>query len=227
MKMISNIILSAVCLTGMSVSAQQMQPEIGFLRMVHSVAHGTGRATMWVDGENIFPQGYELGQRTGGLGLKAGSHKITIKKDGVEAGTTQITLKAGETLTLIGFSEKQHPAHDGAPPVWKIRILRLKQSEPERGFRMSLVSVCDQDEVEIQAAIQGKNAVDRITVKKLSLTLVDLGRTRGEVLIKQGNTMVTTVSPEDQGNYVVVLYQNQQGKIMALTFFDPKFVVAG
>ena len=92
---------------------------------------------------------------------------------------------------------------------------------------MSLVSVCDQDEVEIQAAIQGKNAVDRITVKKLSLTLVDLGRTRGEVLIKQGNTMVTTVSPEDQGNYVVVLYQNQQGKIMALTFFDPKFVVAG
>jgi hypothetical protein len=230
MKTISNTIMTAVLLAASCISpasAQQGQPEVGFVRIVHAVAPGEGKVNILIDGEDIFPKGYDLGQRTGGLGIKAGTHKITLKKEGVESGTTQVTLKTGETLTLIGFAEKVPAKEVGDPPVWKTKILRLKQSDPERGFRMTLVSVCDQDEVSIKAAVQGKKTIESASVKRLATTSVDLGRSRGEVLVKAGDEIVTTVSPEDPGNYVVVLYQDSDGRIKALSFYDPKFVIAG
>jgi hypothetical protein len=228
MKTISNILAVAVLLLGAyPVLAQESPPQVGFVRIVNAVAPGEGKVSMLIDGEDIFPKGYDLGQRTGGFGLKAGSHTITIKKTGVETGTTKITLNTGETLTLIGFAEKVPAKKEGDPPVWVTKILRLKQSDPERGFRMTLVSVCDTDEVTIKAAVQGKGSIETAHVKRLATTSVDLGGARGEVLVKAGEDIVTTLSPEDPGNYVVVLYQDTEGKIKALSFFDPKFVIAG
>lgn len=229
MKTISNILAVALVFVGASypVFAQESPPQVGFVRIVNAVAPGEGKVSMLIDGEDIFPKGYDLGQRTGGFGLKAGSHTITIKKTGVESGTTKITLNTGETLTLIGFAEKVPAKKEGDPPVWVTKILRLKQSDPERGFRMTLVSVCDTDEVTIKAAVQGKGSIETAHVKRLATTSVDLGGARGEVLVKAGEDIVTTLSPEDPGNYVVVLYQDAEGRIKALSFFDPKFVIAG
>lgn len=230
MKTISNTITTAVlfatsCIS--TASARQENPEVGFVRIVHAVAPGEGKMNILVDGEDIFPKGYDLGQRTGGFGIKTGVHMIALKKQGVESGTTQVTLKDGETLTLIGFAEKVLAKKEGDPPIWKTRILRLKQSEPERGFRMTLVSACDQEEVTIKAAVQGKKTIESASVKRLTTTVVELGRSRGDVLVKAGDEILTTVSPDDPGNYVVVLFQDSAGKIKALSFYDPKFVIAG
>ncbi len=231
MKSISNIIAAVATLVAAFASPAAAQqsgpPEVGFVRIIHAIAPGAGKVNMFIDGEDLFPKGYNLGQRTGGMGIKAGTHKITIKKEGLESGTTQVTLKTGETLSLIGFAEKVPGKEEGDPPVWKIRILRLKQSDPERGFRMTLVSVCDQKEVNILAAAQGKGTIEKASVERLKTTSVDLGKSRGEVLVKAGDQIVTTISPEDPGNYVVVLYQDADGKIKALSYYDPKFVIAG
>lgn len=227
MRTISNIIAAVSLLFTGALSAQEGPPQVGFVRIVHAVAAGDGKANIVINGEDIFPKGYQLGQRTGGFGLKAGSHSITVKKNGVEPGTTKITLNTGETMTLIAFSEKVPPKKEGEPPVWQTKILRLKQSDPERGYRMTLVSVCDKDEVTIKAANQGKGAIETAHVKRLATSMVDLGGSRGEVLVKAGEDIVTTLSPEDPGNYVVVLYQDEKGAIKALSFFDPKFVIAG
>lgn len=226
MKTISNI-LTALLLAASASIAQDGPPQVGFVRIVNAVAAGDGKASILIDGEDIFPKGYDLGQRTGGFGLKSGSHTITIRRNGVEPGSTKVDIKVGETMTLIGFAEKVPAEKKEDPPVWKTRILRLKQSDPERGFRMTLVSVCDKEEVTIQAAIQGKQTVESATVKRLATTMMDLGRSRGEVLVKAGDEIITTVSPEDPGNYVVLLYQDAAGAIKALSFFDPKFVIAG
>lgn len=230
MKTISNIIMASVWITASSLfaaSKQQEKPEVGFIRIVHAVAPGQGKLNILVDGEDIFPKGYDLGQRTGGFGIKAGVHMIALKKEGVDSKPTQITLKNDETLTLIGFAEKENSKKEGDPPVWKTRIIRLKQSEPEHGFRMTLVSACDQDEVEVKAIVQGKKSIESASVKRLTTTLMDLGRSRREVLVKAGDEVITTISPEDPGNYVVVIYQDTAGRIRALSFYDPKFVIAG
>lgn len=227
MKTLSNIIAVAFLLLGTATAQQQGPPEVGFVRIVHAVAAGDGKLTMLIDGEDIFPKGYDLGQRTGGFGLKAGAHAITIKKNGVETGTTKITLATGETLTLIGFSEKIPPKKEGDPPTWIVKILKLKQSDPERGYRMTLLSVCDKEEIAVSTEIAGKGTGEIAHVKRLSTTSVDLGRSKGEVFVKIGNEILTTVSSDDPGNYVVLLYQDMEGKTKALSFFDPKFVIAG
>ena len=230
MKTLSNIIMSAAWFAVSSLSTaseRQGKPEVGFIRIVHAVAPGQGKLHILVDGEDIFPKGYDLGQRTGGFGIKAGVHMVALRKEGVESRPAQVTLKDDETLTLIGFAEKEPEKKEGDPPVWKTRILRLKQSEPEHGFRMTLVSACDEDEVTVMAVVQGKKSMESASVKRLTTTMMDLGRSRREVLVKAGDEVVTTISPEEPGNYVVVLYQDPDGKIRALSFYDPKFVIAG
>lgn len=229
MKMISKIFAATLCMFGVitSASGKATSPEVGFLRIINAIALGNGTTRVLIDGEELFPKGYQLGQRSGGIGLAAGPHTVTLQKNGVESGTTKIDLKSGETLSLIGFAEKIPATDDHAPQRWTTKILRLKQSDPERGFRMTLLSVCDLDEVKVDAIILGKSDITTAHVKRLATAAIDLGSTRNEAMVKVGGEVITTISPDEPGNHVVVLYQDADGKIRALTFFDPKFVIAG
>lgn len=229
MKTISKIFAVTLCMFSSMLSAigKEGSPEVGFLRIVNAIAPGNGTTRVLIDGEDLFPKGYQLGQRSGGIGLAAGPHSVTLQKNGVEIGTTKIDLKSGETLSLIGFAKKIPATDDHAPPRWTTKILKLKQSDPERGFRMTLLSVCDLDEVKVDAIIPGKKDIPTAHVKRLSTAVIDLGSTRSEAMVKVGGEIVTTVSPDEPGNHVVVLYQDAEGKVRALTFFDPKFVIAG
>lgn len=229
MKTLSSLALAAVAILGPPTALAQEDgpPKVGFIRIVNAVAPGEGNTKVAVDGDDIFPKGYLLGQRTGGIGLAAGSHTIEVKKEGVQSGTTKISLATGETMTLIAFAERLPVEKLGDPPRWATKILRLRQSDPERGFRMTLVSVCGKPEVRVQAAVAGKAAIETAVVKRLAVASIDLGRNRAEVMVKVDDTIVTTVSPEDPGNYVVVLYEDPDGKTQAISFFDPKFVIAG
>lgn len=229
MKTISKIFAVTLCMFSSMLSAigKEGSPEVGFLRIINAIAPGNGTTRVLIDGEDLFPKGYQLGQRSGGIGLAAGPHSVTLQKNGVEIGTTKIDLKSGETLSLIGFAEKIPATDDHAPPRWTTKILKLKQSDPERGFRMTLLSVCDLDEVKVDAIIPGKKDIPTAHVKRLSTAVIDLGSTRSEAMVKVGGEIVTTVSPDEPGNHVVVLYQDAEGKVRALTFFDPKFVIAG
>ncbi len=92
---------------------------------------------------------------------------------------------------------------------------------------MSIVSVCKEDSIKVEAAVQGKGSVEQVFAKRLGITVVDLGRSRGEVVVKVGKGIATTVSPEDPGNYVVILYDAPDGTVKAMSFYDPKFVIAG
>jgi hypothetical protein len=229
MKMISKIFAATLCMFGVisSASGKATSPEVGILRIINAIAPGNGTTRVLIDGEELFSKGYELGQRSGGIGLAAGPHTVTLQKNGVESGTTKIELKSGETLSLIGFAEKIPATDDHAPQRWTTKILRLKQSDPERGFRMTLLSVCDLDEVKVDAIIPGKSDIPTAHVKRLATAAIDLGSTRSEAMVKVGGEVITTISPDEPGNHVVVLYQDAEGKIRALTFFDPKFVIAG
>jgi hypothetical protein len=229
MKMISKILAATLCMFTCTFSAigKEGSPEVGFLRIINAIAPGNGTTRVLIDGEELFPKGYQLGQRSGGIGLAAGPHTVTLQKNGVESGTTKIDLKSGETLSLIGFAEKIPATDDHAPQRWTTKILRLKQSDPERGFRMTLLSVCDLDELRVDAIIPGKSDITTAHVKRLAPAAIDLGGTRNEAMVKVGGEIITTVSPDEPGNHVVVIYQDADGKIRALTFFDPKFVIAG
>lgn len=208
--------------------AQGGRPQVGFIRLVNAVGPGTGNTKLLIDGENMYPKGYKLGQRTGGIGLEAGAKKIAISKEGVEEGTTTLNVEAGETISLIAFAEKI-PADKDKPERWAVKILRLKQRAQEKGFRLTVLSVCKNPEVLFETDIQGRDKPEGSSVKRLMTTTIDLGNAGGDVTVRLRNPakILTSFRPDDPGNYVLVVYDGADGEVQSLYFYDPKFVIAG
>jgi hypothetical protein len=210
-----------------NIQAQQETPPFGFVRIVNAVSHGNGNATFSLDQEDIYPSGYKLGQDCGGISIKKGSHSITVSKNGVNKGTTKIDVVTGETTTVIAFAELIPPVKKEDPPVWTIKLLKLKQKDVDNGYALTVVSVENTREIPVTLEMGFKGTTQNHTLIRLKPTYVSLGATRGDISIKMGKKNLTTVSPDTPGNYVVVLYQEENGETTAVYFFDPKFTVAG
>lgn len=232
MKTISRKWIVSVCVSilagGVALAQDEEIPDFGFVRLVNVVAAGEGNTFYHVDGSNLYPKGYKFGQRTGGVPLKPGGASLEVRKEGVESGKTKLDVIKDETTTLIAFSERLE-VEEGEPPKWKARIMKLNQRDVEKGFRLTVVSVCTQKEVPFMIATGALQTVDRPTVKRFSTTTLDLGNSRGDVEIRMsdGKTRLCLFAPDSPGNYVVVFYNDAEGDIKAMNFYDPKFVVAG
>jgi hypothetical protein len=221
------IFKSLVLLAAMCVPLAAQQPEIGFVRIVNAVSPGTGNASFLIDGRNLYADGYALGQTTGGYGVKAGNIDIEVRKQGVESGSTRINLGIGETMTVIAFAERLPAKKPDDPPKWVIKLLRLKQQEVERGYGVSLVSVCKPEEITLSLTVEGRDEPVRAFAKRLAISKVELGGKRGEIMVSLADRVLANISPDSPGNYVVILYENAEGTIEALSYYDPKFVIAG
>jgi hypothetical protein len=225
MKAISNILILLIAACGMAFG--QAKPAAGFLRIINAVAPGTGRVAFAINGRDLYPDGYALGQTTGEYGVKTGDLVITIRKTGVETGRTNIQLNAGETVTLIAFAERMPQKELSEPPKWAVRLLRMKQQDEAKGFALSLVSVCKAEETALDLQAIESGSVEKAFAKRLGIVKVDLDRKRGEIFVKVGDRVLTTVSPDSPGNYVVILYENQEGQTEAVSYYDPKLLAEG
>jgi hypothetical protein len=221
------IFKSLILLGMLCVPLLGQRPEIGFVRIVNAVSPGTGNAAFLIDGRSLYADGYALGQTTGGYGVKAGSIDIEVRKTGVEPGSTRISLGIGETLTVIAFAERLPAKKPDDPPKWGVKLLRLKQQEVERGYGVSLISVCKPEEIPLKLTVEGRDAPVRAFAKRLAISKVEMGGKRGEIMVSHEDRVLANISPDSPGNYVVILYENAEGIIEALSYYDPKFVIAG
>lgn len=223
------VILNLLFLLAAPLVAQDdAPPKVGFIRLVNAVAPGTGKVHLEIDGEDMFPKGYKLGQRTGGIGRPAGSKKITVSREGTTEGTTTVTLGVGESISLVAFAEKM-PPKDDEPEYWQIRILRLKQRDVEEGYRLTVISVCQEPEVLFSTLREGEKNKVPYGVKRLMTTTIDLGKQAGDIGVykRRTNEPLSFFRPDSPGNYVVVLYNDADGSLKSISFYDPKFVIAG
>ncbi len=196
----------------------------GFIRLVNAVAMGTGQVTLLIDGENVRAKGYKFGDVTGGIFQPSGPRKISIKREGVEEGVTTVNIDKDQTVTLIPFSEKV-PATDAKPAFYKIMILRLRQTSPESGRTVTFVSVSGIPE--IKADVQSEDGKwASVTVKRLGVANMPLNYSQGYAPVKVAGTAVTPIPIGGDGNYVMVLYDDAEGKIQSLYFRDFKFLSA-
>ncbi|WP_035607795.1 hypothetical protein [Haloferula sp. BvORR071] len=218
----------ALCGTVHAQKKEKEQPKVGFLRLINSVGQGTGNTKLTIDGEDMFPKGYKLGQRTGGIGLPAGSKKITVSKEGVVEGTTTLSVEDGETMNMVAFAERV-PAKDDKPEHFEIKLMLLKQRDVEKGYRLTVLSVSEQLETLFEVKREGAKEKAPNSVKRLMTTSIDLGSHAGDVgvFLRDQPESLAFFRPDSPGNYVVVFYDDPEGKVKALFFYDPKFVIAG
>lgn len=182
---------------------------------------------MKLDGEELFSRGYELGQRTGGIGLPAGGHVLELAKSGVEAAREKIDSPPGETVTVLAYAEKLPPKREGEPPRWTIKLRKLPAATLSEGYRLSLISFCDREEWVVETFIETKRKTESTVLKRFQTSEFDLGRSRGGVEIRRENQALAAVSLDEPGRYVVVLFEDAKGEVRSVSFYDPKLEVAG
>ena len=225
-KILSALLITSLCGGFSTLANAQETPskKAGFVRIVNAVAQGQDTLQLFIDGENMNPDGYSIGDVTGGIGLKPGSHEIVFKRTGLTDGTTRITLAADTTITMIPFAELV-PASDDQKAHWAIRILRLKQMEPEtaRTATFTSVSQTPQHEVEIR---DPKGNWTKVFVKRLTIARTPILYPEGYVPLRIKDIKLPPIPVGEPGNYVVVLYDDAEGKTKALNLQDYKFLSA-
>lgn len=220
-------VLCALSLLPAAATAQDKPAaarKVGFVRLVNTVAQGDKPLELLIDGESMNPDGYQLGDVTGGIGLAPGSHSVTVKREGVEPGTTRIDLVADSTVTLIPFAEKV-PATDDKPAHWTIRILRLKQMDPETARTATFVSVSQSPEHEVEIR-DPKGNWTKVTVKRLTIARSPILYPEGYVPLRMKSGKIPSIPVGEPGNYVVVLYDDASGVTKALNLQDYKYLSA-
>lgn len=208
------------------VATAQAEKEIqnGFIRLANSLSAGTEALTLEIDGKNVNPDGYIPGDYTGGIKVPVGNRSIKISREGTEPGITKINVLPNETTIVIPFAEKV-PATDAKPAFWAIRILRLKQRDTEKGLGATFISVCQNPEVKIEMRDPNGNW-NPYYVKRLAVTQAPILSPRGYVSLRSTEGRLDSISLSTEGNYVVLLYDDENGKLKSLNFMDQKFLSA-
>lgn len=226
MKTIFRIILplvigSCAAATIRGQEAPESGAPAGFIRLANAVAQGDGKLKLEIDGESVSADGYQIGDVTGGIRVTVGSHQVKVSRNGVKEGSTRLNVALNETVILIPFGEEL-PAADKEPVHWKIRILRLKQREPEAGLSGTFVSVCRMPEIRVDVREPG-GRWNPVFVKRLTVAQAPLLYPRGYVPLKAGNLKLDPIPVSEPGNYVVLLYEDAAGSMQSLNFMDCKF----
>ena len=202
-----------------------MPADVGFFRIVNVVAAGEGNLKMTMEGKEYWPQGFKLGQRTGGIGMKAGKKEFVLRKDGCKGVKRSLDVVAGETQTFVCYAEPVRD-EDGKIIDWELKIARLRQHTPEKGIFVTIVSFCEEKELAIEINETASGEVVKVAVPKMKTTRAKLASGLVSAEIKYQGEVVTNVMAEKAGNYVVMLYNAVDGAKKGMVFYDPKFVLA-
>lgn len=194
----------------------------GFIRLLHAVGAGTGKLELLIDGKSVRPDGYQLGNVTGGIALKPAAYKVMIRREGVKEGETRVIVAADETTTLIPFAE-QIPASDGQPARWEIRILKLKQNETEEKRTASFVSVSRESELKVEIR-QTDGTWQPVYVNRLGIARADIRQARGYLSVRCKGQPLSAISVAAAGNFVAVLYDDETGALRSKNFQDYKYL---
>ncbi len=215
--------LVAVVLMPLALTAQE-SPKNGFVRLANAVAVGSGMLTMEIDGKKGNETGYKLGDVTGGISLPPGNRTVKFSREGATDGSTRVNVVGNETTILIPFAEKV-PATDDVPAHWEIRILRLKQRDPEEERSATFVSVSRSPEIKVEMR-DPDGKWSNVFVKRLAVAQAPILYPRGYVPIKTADGDLKSIPVASNGNYVVLLYDDDQGKVKSVNFRDRKFLSA-
>ena len=206
--------------------------QVAFVRIVNLVSPGEGNLKIKVDGEESWPAGYRLGQRTGGVGMKAGTRKFVFTKEGCLSAERDIDLVGDKTITLAIYGDPvldedtEEPILNAAGEVanWQIKVAQLSQWDPGEGYHLTFVSFCSGESLDLEVKPSQSDAFF-VMAKYLETTKRKFSSEPSRVAVMYEGEVLNRVKGREEGNYVVMIYEGEEGK-EALSFYDNKFLLA-
>ncbi len=220
------VAVAAAALLAMAATASgQDSPAgpFGFIRMLHAVSAGSGSLEFLIDGNAVRPDGYQLGNVTGGIALKPGAHAVKFRRQGVKEGSTQVRVAANETTIVIAYAE-EIPAAGTQPAQWEIHVLRLKQHQSEHGRSASFVSVSRHPELTLEIRQAPRKQWQPVTVQRLAIARTEILQARGYLPVRCQGQSLAALSVAASGNFVSVLYDDSNGNLRSVVFQDYKYL---
>ncbi|MGJ8724951.1 MAG: hypothetical protein ACSHYB_10380 [Roseibacillus sp.] len=209
------------------LQAQEPPPNMGFLRFMNLVDAGEGKTKLRINGKDIWEPGYRLGQKTGALPYSNGTLDVVVSKEGCITAEREVEVEKGKSQTIVAFAEEVFD-DEGVSLGWGVKLARLSQHTPEKGLVVTFISFCKEDaiDLEIDESQSDKQFTQTVYKRKTArLKLVDSGRVRASV--KCNGEHIGSIKVDDQGNYVAMIYQGDDGKRKMKVFFDPNFMISG
>ena len=200
---------------------------MGFVRFMNLVDAGEGNTNLRINGKDIWEPGYKLGQKTGALPYSDGDIDVVVTKKGCITAEREVEIERAKSQTIVAFAEEVFD-EEGVSLGWGIKLARLHQFTPEKGLIVTFVSFCKDDalDLEINEAQSKKKFTQTIQKRKSArLKLVDKGRVRATVTC--GGEYLGNIKANNQGNYVAMIYDGEDGKRKMKVFFDPSFMISG
>jgi len=196
------------------------QGPFGFIRLLDAVSAGTGKLEVLIDGVSVRPEGYQLGNVTGGIALKPNTYQVMFRRDDVKEGAIQVPVLANDTTILIPFAEPI-PVRNNQPVSWRIRILKLKPLATGEKRTASFVSVSHQSELNVEIRQGGK--WEPVEVKRLGMARADVRQASGYLPVRCNGQPLSAISVAAAGNFVAVLYDDETGTLRSRNFQDYKY----
>jgi hypothetical protein len=218
--LIGLLLLAALPVASAAPESAAEEPPSGFVRLANALAEGTGPVHIEVAGVRVNPDGYQLGEVTGGIPLPVGNQTVRIWRQGAKEGITRLKVEKNETTILIPFAERM-PATDDEPAHWAIRVLRLKQQNPKEDKTATFISVSRKPEIQVEMR-DPEGRWSPVTVKRLVSTQTVIRYPRGYVPLRTAEGELTSIPVGANGNYVVLLYDDAEGKVRSVNFRDRK-----
>lgn len=219
-----SLILTPVCAQTATPSEQGGHSKtVGFLRLIHLAANGEDPLHFFVQGKDIFPEGYTLGQATGGMTYPQGILSIKASKKGCKTTTRKLPIHPQITTTLVAYSE---PIRDeeGRIIEWQLRLTSLQQKDKAKGVSITLVSLCPDPILTVDITGLNKRAfIQQVSIPSRRIQTITLKKSQEYTRVIYNNKPLTFFSSDEPGNYVVMIYQDKEGNKKALSYYDLKF----
>jgi hypothetical protein len=201
--------LIAIFLLSIFIHPVAAQKEVGFFSIVNAVGLPTN-TIVTVDGRPLRTDGLKPGQATGGLGLLAGSHNIGVANGDFKPATLALPLNPGSSPILIIYCVEG--GYQGGKLVRELKLLlRPNRAESSKGFSAIYVGKKPFVSVAFNGQLQTLQALREISV----------GSANDRALtVSENNQPLADFRPEEQGNYLVVVYDTPDSKLGAVVIRD-------
>lgn len=187
------------------------EPVAG-MRMVHAVGRGTGPLQVEINGRPWSREPFAPGGVSSLRRVQAGRHHLRIARQGLEPLSLGVTLRAGESLSLVCHA---HQTAESSP--WSIAVhpLRDLPASQARSLRILHLGQTPSRRMEIRQAGKAWSSIFLVRREPQQLEIL---QPRGYLPMRVGEGLLSALPVGHGGGHVVILYDGPKGEPRSLSY---------
>jgi hypothetical protein len=187
------------------LSAQEQQPEVGFLRFVNAIGL-RGNLHIKAEAVPLREEGFPPGGKTGGIGFLKGSHSYAFKHESCEEVVMPLPVDPNTTRTIVVvFEEKKDKENKVTARRIKTNVLPAREDDGKSS--VTVYSFSRREVLSLKAFINSKAPGVDITLKFGESSSFDLPPA-ASFNLGIGQRRLMGLSLQEPGHYAVVLYDD-------------------